>query len=129
MKHLFILAAAIFVMATNASAQNVPTYNNAERSLAPNATSRADDSVLANVRILPNPSSGMIILMVDDANPDVLAQGEAVVYNSGGQPVAKKAYTTGVNDIFVNNLASGIYFLQLMPKSGLAVVKEFAVAR
>jgi hypothetical protein len=67
--------------------------------------------------------------MVDSKNSDGFAEGEAVIYSNGGYPVAKKPFTTGTNDIYVNNLKGGLYFLRLIDKSGQIVVKEFVVTR
>ena len=129
MKHYFQLTAIILIMAVRAIAQAPATFNSAEGNAFANITLLATDTANANIRVLPNPSSGMIVLMLGDANTNAFVQGQAIVYNGGGQPVAQKSYTTGTNNIYVGNLSNGMYFLRVMPKNGVAVVKGFVVAR
>ena len=129
MKRFIIILAAVATIAVQASAQTPATFNNV-KSAAINSSSNADDSIVARIRIFPNPASDILRVSVDDANMNVLSQGEAVIYSSNGQPVIRKPYTTGTNDFYINNLSSGMYFLRLMPKSGgLIAVKQFAVVR
>jgi hypothetical protein len=129
MKRLIIILAAVATIAIKASAQTPATFNN-EKGTVISSSSQADDTLVARVRIFPNPASDILRVSVDDANMNVLSQGEAVIYSSNGQAVIRKPYTTGTNDFYINNLSTGLYFLRLLPKSGgLIAIKQFAVVR
>lgn len=133
MKTFYIfLIALLAATGLHAQTQVIPataSVSNAEKSSLSYSSSNADDSLLNHIQILPNLAMGRITLQVSDANVNVIQQGECVIYNSGGQPVAKSAFTTGTTQIYVTNLPTGMYYLKLMQRNGEAATRKFVVVR
>ncbi len=135
MKSLYLMcAAALLMLVSKTYAQqtvipDVAAANNAQRTNVITNTSRVDDSMFNHIRILPNLAAGRITLIIDDANANVIQQGECVVYNNGGTPVAKSPFTTGTTDIFVSNFPVGMYYIKLMQRNGQAAIRKFVVMK
>lgn len=133
MKTIYTLLIALFaVTGLHAQTQTIPapaTYNNFEKSSTILQSSNADDSLISRVQILPNLAMGRVTVVVADANVNVIQQGECVIFNTAGAPVAKSPFTTGTNQIYVSTLATGMYFVKLMQKNGNSVTKKFVVVR
>lgn len=117
------LNAQTTVIPPTASATSVEKNNMVYR------TSAAEDSIFSHIYILPNLAKGKITLKVDDANPNVIQQGECIIFNSGGAAVAKSPFTTGTNEIYVTTLPAGMYFLRLVQKNGQVASRKFVVTR
>jgi hypothetical protein len=66
--------------------------------------------------IYPNPSNGFITLMNDDAK-------EAFVYNTLGEQVALLKVVSGVNQLDLSNLKSGIYFVACGAKKSKIIIE------
>jgi len=116
----------------HAQTQSIPapaTNNGMEKSSFSAQSSNADDSLLSHVQVLPNLAMGRITVVVADANVNVIQQGECVIFNNAGAPVAKSPFTTGANQIYVSTLSTGMYFVKLMQKNGQSVTRKFAVVR
>lgn len=116
----------------HAQTQSIPvpaTNNGMEKSSFSTQSSNADDSLLSHVQVLPNLAMGRITLVVADANVNVIQQGECVIFNNAGAPVAKSPFTTGTNQIYVSTLSTGMYFVKLMQKNGQSVTRKFVVVR
>lgn len=133
MKIFYTLLVSLLAMASlHAQRQEIPPVSSAtnlEKSFGLNSNSAADDSLFGSIKILPNLAAGKITLLVSDENVNVIQQGECVIFNSGGAHVARAPFTTGTNQIYVNTLQSGMYFLKLIQKNGQAATKKFVVVR
>ena len=134
MKHLYLLCITMLLFAVKGITQTsvipaTPTANNMEKMAVAIKTSAIDDSAFGRIHILPNIAVGKITVIVDDANTNVIQQGECIVYNNSGYPVASKPFTTGSNEIFVNTLSTGMYYVRLIQKNGQAAVRKFMVTR
>jgi len=128
---IFIIA-LLAATGLHAQTQTIPapaTYNNLEKSSISFQSSNADDSLLSHVQILPNIAMGRITVVVADANVNVIQQGECIVFNNAGAPVAKSPFTTGTNQIYVSTMATGMYFVKLMQKNGNSVTRKFMAVR
>ncbi|HWB25440.1 MAG TPA: T9SS type A sorting domain-containing protein [Chitinophagaceae bacterium] len=106
-----------------------PPINNVTRAGVYQASSAADDSAFSKIEILPNLAVGRVTLVVNDANPNVVQQGECVIFNSGGRPVANAPFTTGTNQIYVTTFSAGLYYIRLVQNNGLVATKKFVVMR
>jgi len=106
-----------------------PSANVVEKSNITYHTSAAGDSAFNHINILPNLAMGKITVKVDDANTNVIQQGECIIFNNAGVAVAKKPFTTGTNEIFVNTLSTGMYFISLVQFNGQIASKKFVVVR
>jgi hypothetical protein len=134
MKIFYLLLIATMVAATGLKAQAtvIPATASAtsvEKSGIVYHTSADGDSAFNHILILPNLAMGKITLKVDDANTNVIQQGECTIFNSGGAPVAKAPFTTGTNEIFVTTMPAGMYFIRLVQKNGQVASKKFVVVR
>ena len=133
MKVIYLIAAFVIVTTgLHAQRQVIPataSVDNIEKSNMGHPSSAADDSLFNHVRILPNLAMGRVTLIVDDANTNVIQQGECVIYNSAGTPVAKNPFTTGANQIYVTTLPAGMYFIKLIQKNGEQTTRKFVVMR
>ena len=133
MKTFYTLLITLFT-ATGlyAQTQSIPapaTSNGIEKSSYSFQSSNADDSLLSQVQILPNLAMGRITVVVADANVNVIQQGECVIFNNAGAPVAKSPFTTGTNQIYISTLSTGMYFVKLMQKNGQSLTRRFVVVR
>jgi hypothetical protein len=126
---LIFLAAGVCLHAQTEVMPSPASVNNIEKSNAMARSSAADDSTFNHIHILPNLAVGKITLVVDDANANVIQQGECVIYNSGGLPVAKSPFTTGTNQIYITILPAGMYYVKLMQKNGEVATRKFLVMR
>ncbi len=129
MKRLYMICLMVFVMAHTLAAQIpvLPAANNLQATSPSVNSSTISDSVFTYIQIFPNAAKGQIILKVDDANKNVIQQGECIVYNNAGLPVAKNTFTTGTNIIYINTLSSGLYYIRLLQKNGQSVVRKFMI--
>jgi hypothetical protein len=73
-----------------------------------------DDKALSQVRLYPNPTSGVLFI---DSELDVLKQ--LVVYDGSGRSVL--SITPEANSLDVSQLATGLYFLEISTENGRAV--------
>jgi hypothetical protein len=126
---ILCLLAATSLHAQKQEIPAVSTATNLEKNGAFASSSNVGDSLFGSIKILPNLAAGKIILLVSDENVNVIQQGECVIFNSGGAPVARASFTTGTNQIYINNMPSGMYFLKLMQKNGQVATKKFVVMR
>lgn len=126
---LIVLLAATGLHAQTQTIPSPATYNNIEKSSVASQSSNADDSLLSRVQILPNLAAGRITVVVADANVNVIQQGECVIFNNAGAPVAKSPFTTGTNQVYVSTLSTGMYFVKLLQKNGNSITKKFVVVR
>lgn len=133
MKTVYIFFMCLLVAGgIKAQTQSIPapaSGTNIEKSGLSYSSSNADDSMLNHIQILPNLAMGRITLQVSDANVNVIQQGECVIYNSDGLPVAKTAFTTGTTQIYITRMPAGLYFLTLMQRNGETATRKFVVVR
>ena len=133
MKTFYIFFIALLAATSlRAQTQTIPAIassTNVEKSSMGFSASNADDSIFNHIQILPNLAMGRITVQVSDANVNVIQQGECVIYNSGGKPVAKSPFTTGTTQLYVTNLPAGMYFLKLMQRNGESATRKFVVVR
>ncbi|HVX51800.1 MAG TPA: hypothetical protein VHB48_16685, partial [Chitinophagaceae bacterium] len=111
MKALILLTALIFVAATGYSQQKmIPVTPGADNHSQYNYSNPvfSSDSIFGSVRIYPNLAVGRLTLVVNDANPCILQQGECIVYNNSGLPLAQSPFTTGTNQIYITALPAGM---------------------
>ena len=127
-----IIVFLLGITSLHAQKQQIPSISSAtnlEKNSGFASSSNVDDSLFGSIKILPNLAAGKITLLVSDENVNVIQQGECVIFNSAGAPVARAPFTTGTNQIYVNTMPSGMYFLKLMQKNGQTATKKFVVMR
>ena len=75
------------------------------------------DNELAQLKVYPNPTSGMITV-------SAAIQAEAIIYSTTGTALMNVDLNEGENQIDLGNLESGIYFIQIenAPKSAQRIV-------
>jgi len=66
-----------------------------------------------NIRVYPNPANEILYIKL---NEKPLSQG--MLYNSSGQLIRNFEIQTGVNSIYIGDLKSGLYYIQIKMKNG-----------
>lgn len=79
-----------------------------------------ENKLLDNLKIYPNPSSGIIYLDFIGTNK---SQGEVHIINASGQIVHSKIIKTAQTTIDLSENANGLYFLEVVTEEGKAVFK------
>lgn len=76
-----------------------------------------------SITILPNPNNGNFVLLVDKG----IEQRELVIYNNLGQEIYKKIISDERNEIKLENIASGLYYLKLKVNNSQSYICKFVL--
>src|SRR4051812_26216997 len=109
MKHLFIVLCLLMLVTANTVNAQADSDNISMNTFM--AFNPGGNASLANISMWPNPATGMVNIYINSIRPG--DRGEAVIVNTSGTPCIVNNLQNGINKIYFNSIAEGIYFLHI----------------